>query len=151
MAKPDTNQLTLSETTSPSPVASPQPSSLTQTSAMPDWVRLQKALSVESERGFNNIEGHQQLFSEFLSNSLHKGKESLSEHLSGQISSDKWQTLAERFDSYSDLSFSQRQHLVADTRRFLHRARQVAEALPLLAENSSHYNSRTKPKKESKK
>ena len=108
--------------------------------ALPDWVRLQKALSVESERGFNNIEGHQKHFNEFLSESLQGGRKALAGNLSGQISADKWQTLSERFDSYAELSFSQRQHLVADTRRFLHRARQAAESLPLLAaESSSSY------------
>ncbi|MGB3291740.1 MAG: ATP-dependent DNA helicase RecG [Phormidesmis sp.] len=108
--------------------------------AMPDWVRLQKALSVESERGFNNIEGHQQLFSEFISSSLVDGLKALSENFAGQMGDrDKWTSLAERFNQYGDLSFSQRQHLVADTRRFLHRARQAVEALPLLAENGATY------------
>ena len=113
-------------------------------SALPDWVRLQKALSVESERGFNNIEGHQQLFSEFLSSSLLKGyavfSDNFSPHInSDRLNSDKWKELAQRFDAYVDLSFSARQHLVADTRRFLHRARQTADSLPLLAEGSAAY------------
>ena len=106
---------------------------------LPDWVRLQKALSLESENGFNNLEGRKQHFSEFLSNSLATDIKTLSESLSGQISSHKWQDLSERFSNYADLSFSQRQHLVADTRRFLHRARQAAESLPLLAENGASY------------
>ena len=112
----------------------------TQAPTLPDWVRLQKALSVESERGFNNIEGHQQLFSEFLAQSLRSGEKTLSNNLAGQVSSDKWKALSERFDSYKELSFSQRQHLVADTRRFLHRARQAADAMPLLAEQGSEYS-----------
>ncbi len=112
--------------------------------AMPDWVRLQKALSVESDRGFNNIEGHQQLFSEFVASSLLSGFKAMSDRLTGQLrDGDKWTDLAERFNQYSELSFSQRQHLVADTRRFLHRARQTAGALPLLAENGGSYQSRT--------
>ena len=32
----------------------------------PDWIRLQKALSVETERGFINLKGKQYLFNEFL-------------------------------------------------------------------------------------
>ncbi|MGC1306929.1 MAG: ATP-dependent DNA helicase RecG [Phormidesmis sp.] len=108
---------------------------------LPDWVRLQKALSVESERGFNNIEGHQQLFSEFVSSSLVSGLKAFSDTFAGKMRDrHKWQALAERFDQYSDLSFSQRQHLVADTRRFLHQARQSAEALPLLAESGADYD-----------
>ncbi len=110
---------------------------------MPDWVRLQKALSVESEHGFNDIAGHQQRFSEFLASSLASGLKALSENLAGQIGDpDKWQALATRFGQYGDLSFSQRQHLVADTRRFLHRARQTADALPLLAESGAAYSSK---------
>ncbi len=108
--------------------------------ALPDWVRLQKALSVESERGFNNIEGHQQLFSEFLSSSLLSGCAAFSDNFSTHINSDKWKDLAGRFNTYAELSFSQRQHLVADTRRFLHRARQAADSLPLLAENGAAYS-----------
>ncbi|MGB3790282.1 MAG: ATP-dependent DNA helicase RecG [Phormidesmis sp.] len=107
--------------------------------ALPDWVRLQKALSVESERGFNNIEGHQQLFSEFLSSSLLSGCAAFSDNFSTHVNSDKWKDLAGRFNNYAELSFSQRQHLVADTRRFLHRARQAADSLPLLAENGAAY------------
>jgi len=106
----------------------------TAAQALPDWVRLQKALSLESENGFNNLEGHRQHFNQFLSSSLIGGIKTLSANLAGQISRDKWKDLAARFDNYSDLSFSQRQHLVADTRRFLHRARQAADALPLLNE-----------------
>jgi len=37
---------------------------------MLDWIRLHKALSVEAERGFNDLEGNQQRFSEFLKKSL---------------------------------------------------------------------------------
>lgn len=125
--------------------STPTPSTVTtaphSAPALPDWVRLQKALSVESERGFNNIEGHQKHFNEFLSESLQSGRKALASNLSGQVSADKWESLSERFDSYAELSFSQRQHLVADTRRFLHRARQAAESLPLLvaAESGSSY------------
>ena len=121
-----------------------QPSESSQPATSPDWVRLQKALSVESERGFNNIEGHQQLFSEFVASSLRAGMQVLSESFSGQLRDrDKWTALAERFNSYSELSFSQRQHLVADTRRFLHRARQTVEAMPLLAEKGGSYDSQS--------
>ena len=113
-------------------------------SALLDWVRLQKALSLESENGFNNLEGHHQRFNEFLSSSLVGGVKTLAANIAGQISSDKWRDLSTRFNDYQDLSFSQRQHLVADTRRFLHRARQAADALPLLAENGGSYSAEGK-------
>ena len=43
----------------------------------PDWLRLQKALSVEAEAGFNDLQGHQKRFSEFLRDSLRKSPSSL--------------------------------------------------------------------------
>ena len=36
----------------------------------PEWQRLQKALSVEADRGFNDLQGSQYRFSEFLGLSL---------------------------------------------------------------------------------
>ena len=168
MEQSTTNQLTLGEAANPSTHPVPAPSSTTSSVSLskaslsgetpassasnaadlaeiPDWLRLQKALSVESERGFNSIGGHQQSFSDFLSSSLMSGKQALSENLSSQISPSKWEELAARFNGYATLSFSQRQHLVADTRRFLHRARQAAEALPLLSESGGRYSSDKKP------
>lgn len=94
-----------------------------ETRNAPDWIRLQKALSVEAERGFNDLEGKQYHFSEFLSLTLNQPP--------GQLSAGdrrRWQELGQQFTRYSDLSFSQRQHLVADTRRFLHQVRQSWEA-----------------------
>jgi ATP-dependent DNA helicase RecG len=87
-----------------------------------DWVRLQKALSVEAERGFNDLEGNQHRFSEFLSLSLSQPPEQLLAD-----DRDRWQHLSTQFTQYSELSFAQRQHLVADTRRFFQHVRQVAE------------------------
>jgi len=91
-------------------------------SAHPDWIRLQKALSVEADRGFNDLEGKQQRFSEFLSLALNHPPTTLIEE--DQL---RWREMATRFTAYSDLTFSQRQHLVADTRRFLHQMRKVYE------------------------
>ena len=86
---------------------------------LPDWIRLQKALSVEAEAGFNDLKGHQKRFSEFLRDSLRKSPNSLS-----PLDQERWRSLSEDFDKYSALSFAQRQHLVADTRRFLQQSRQ---------------------------
>jgi ATP-dependent DNA helicase RecG len=89
---------------------------------MPDWIRLQKALSVEADSGFNDIEGHTQRFSEFLSDSLQSPPQELP-----PLDIDRWQDLSTQFNQYSDLSFAQRQHLVADTRRFLYQTRKTLE------------------------
>ena len=92
--------------------------------AQPDWLRLQKALSVEAETGFNDLKGHQRRFSEFLRDSFR----SAAPPQLGAADVERWQALAEDYDKYSALSFAQRQHLVADTRRFLQQTRRQAEA-----------------------
>ena len=90
---------------------------------MLDWLRLQKALTVEAERGFNDLLGSQYRFSEFLSFSLNQPPPALpsDERL-------RLQTIAGEFSQYGTLSFSQRQHLVAETRRALYQTRQTLES-----------------------
>jgi ATP-dependent DNA helicase RecG len=88
----------------------------------PDWIRLQKALSVEAERGFNDLEGKQYRFSEFLSYTLNEPPIDLP-----SAAQRRWKELSTQFTTYSDLSFAQRQHLVAETRRFLQQARTAYE------------------------
>ncbi len=97
-----------------SPPASPRSS--------PDWIRLQKALSFEAEHGFNDIEGKQHRFSEFLSLALSQPPAELA-----KTDQHHWQELGTQFTTYSELTFAQRQHLVADTRRFLYQMRKVCE------------------------
>jgi ATP-dependent DNA helicase RecG len=87
-----------------------------------DWVRLQKALSVEAEHGFNNLEGKQYRFNEFLQLNFCQPPENLS--VDDQR---RWQEMATQFASYADLTFSQRQHLVADTRRYLYQVKRELE------------------------
>lgn len=89
-----------------------------------DWPRLQRALAVEAERGFNDLEGKQQRFSQFLSGNLSCPPTQLS-----SADQARWQDLATKFSAYEDLTFSQRQHLVADTRRTLYETQRRIEAL----------------------
>ena len=88
-----------------------------------DWVRLQKALSVEADRGFNDLVGKRQRFSEFLSDSLLHPPSALP-----SADQQRWRTLSEEFGRYNNLTFVQRQHLVADARRFLYQTRRTLEA-----------------------
>jgi ATP-dependent DNA helicase RecG len=87
-----------------------------------DLMRLQKALSVEADRGFNDLEGNQFRFSEFLHLTLTEGTEALP-----TSEQEKCKTIANQFAKYSDLEFSQRQHLVAETRRFLYQVKKSEE------------------------
>jgi ATP-dependent DNA helicase RecG len=87
-----------------------------------DWLRLQKALAVEAERGFNDLMGNQYRFSEFLSFSLNEPPPGL-----GEGDRQRLQDLATQFTQYAELSFSERQHLVAESRRILHQTRRALE------------------------
>lgn len=88
----------------------------------PDWSRLQRALMVEADRGFNDLEGHQQRFSEFLKGELSIPPEQLPGDRQGQ-----WRSLATDYGRYGDMGFAARQHLVAETRQTLYETRKVLE------------------------
>lgn len=92
---------------------------------MLDWLRLQRALSVEAERGFNDLMGSQYRFSEFLGLSLNQPPTALT-----GTDRQRLQDIASEFSRYSEMSFAQRQHLVAETRRVLHQTRKILEAQP---------------------
>lgn len=88
----------------------------------PDWNRLQRALMIEADRGFNDLEGHQQRFSEFLQGELSSPPEPLSEDKRGV-----WRSLAADYGRYGDMSFAARQHLVAETRKTLYETKKTLE------------------------
>lgn len=91
-------------------------------SELPDWIRLQKALSIEAERGFGDLAGREYRFSEFLC--LQFGKPP-----AGLAASDRrrWRETAEQFADYPNLDSAQRQRLVVATRQFLHRVQRACE------------------------
>ena len=94
----------------------------------PDWLRLQKALSVESEKGFIDLLGNQYCFSEFLCLSFGKTPDNLT-----LAERRQWQEIAAAFSRYPQMTAQERQHLVAETRRFLYQLQQ--DELSRLAEN----------------
>ncbi|NJL89788.1 MAG: ATP-dependent DNA helicase RecG [Coleofasciculaceae cyanobacterium SM2_1_6] len=79
-----------------------------------EWQRLQKALSVEAEKGFPDLQGNQYRFSEFITLTLGKTPRGLN-----PIDHKRWMSIAEDFSHYPRLSLIQRQHLVTETKRFL--------------------------------
>jgi len=80
-----------------------------------DWARLQRSLAVEAEGGFQDLVGRQSRFSNFLHQSL---VQMPVEDMTA-VEQRRHQDLVSQFGRYPDLSQSQRQHLVAETRRFL--------------------------------
>jgi ATP-dependent DNA helicase RecG len=91
-----------------------------------DWTRLQKALSVEAEKGFTNLQGNQYRFSEFMCLSLGQSPPTKTPFNERR----KWQELALKFSQYTEFSESQRKQLVIETRQFLQDLRQTLENPP---------------------
>ena len=87
-----------------------------------DWIRLQKALSVEAGTGYTDLVGNQFRFSEFLCLSLGKPPRNIT-------AGDKiqWHDIAQKFASYKSLSSTQRKQLVISTRNFLHQQKEIVE------------------------
>ncbi|MGG6267982.1 ATP-dependent DNA helicase RecG [Leptolyngbya sp. AN03gr2] len=105
-----------------------------------DLVRLQKALSVEADRGFNDLEGNQFRFSEFLHLSLSDSSTELP-----KVEREKCQAIANQYSKYSELEFAQRQHLVAETRRFLYQVKKFEEKAASVKEKPAEKSVKEKP------
>jgi ATP-dependent DNA helicase RecG len=89
----------------------------------PDWIRLDKALSIEAEKGFTNLQGNQYQFHEFLC--LNFGETPPT----GTPTSDRrrWQDFASQYANYTNLTLSQRKALIIQTRQFLYELRKTIE------------------------
>ncbi|MBV8883275.1 MAG: DNA helicase RecG, partial [Chroococcidiopsidaceae cyanobacterium CP_BM_RX_35] len=118
------------------------------TTESPDWVRLQKALTVEVERGFTDLVGKQYRFSEFLSLSFGKPPSTLP-----PTERRRWHEMAAKFASYPQLPLEERQHLLAETRRYLHQLQTASEGdskpprtTPLVQSNSAAVYRRLAPR-----
>ncbi|AFZ25378.1 ATP-dependent DNA helicase RecG [Cylindrospermum stagnale PCC 7417] len=85
------------------------------TNDTPDWIRLHKALAIEAEHGFTDLVGRQYRFGEFLSLTFGKFPTALPPN-----ERRRWQELAVQFADYPNLGVEERQHLVADARRYLY-------------------------------
>jgi ATP-dependent DNA helicase RecG len=90
-------------------------------SDQPDWLRIHKALAVEAQYGYTDLEGQQYRFSEFLCLSFGKPPEYTS------FDDRKyWREFAREFNNYHDLTLGDRKLLIAKASQFLTVAQQVA-------------------------
>jgi len=80
---------------------------------------LQKALAVEAEKGFTDLQGNQYRFSEFLCLSLGKTPNGLL-----PVERRKWQSIAAEFERYHHQTLEARQSLITDTQQFLNKLQQ---------------------------
>ncbi|WP_414623676.1 ATP-dependent DNA helicase RecG [Calothrix sp. CCY 0018] len=102
----------------------------------PDWIRLQKALSVETERGFINLKGRQYLFNEFLTLTFGKFPVGLPSE-----ERRRWLDFSVKFANYPNLETEDRQHLVAEARRYLYSLQQIERG-----DSETNSNSQSKVK-----
>ncbi|MFM7406923.1 MAG: ATP-dependent DNA helicase RecG [Cuspidothrix sp.] len=88
----------------------------------PDWIRLHKALAFEAENGFVDLMGKQYRFSEFLCLTFGQFPTALpaKERL-------RWHQVGMQFANYPNLTLTQRQHLIAEARRYLNQLQQELE------------------------
>lgn len=117
------------------------------TNEKPDWIRLQKALRVETEQGFINLKGREYLFNEFLTLTFGKFPVGLP-----TTERSRWQEFAVKFANYPNLETEDRQHLVAETRRYLYTLQQEEQKSREVENNYDYqFPSNTKSKVKSPK
>ncbi|MDB9314699.1 ATP-dependent DNA helicase RecG [Spirulina sp. CS-785/01] len=90
----------------------------------PDWMRLKKALAVEADRGFTNLQGNQYRFHEFMCLSF---GEMLPQSLGTPDQRRRWQTLAQHFAQYPYLPPEERKSLVSSARHLVQNLQCSAE------------------------
>ena len=108
---------------------------MSKTTKIPDWERLQKALSVEAEYGFTDLQGNKYRFSKFLCLSLEEIPP-----LDNLMLRRRWQEMAAKFASYPQLMLEQRQKLVQDTQVFLKQVQGSLKNSSLTAEQKPKYS-----------
>ncbi|NEQ37098.1 MAG: ATP-dependent DNA helicase RecG [Okeania sp. SIO3I5] len=86
-----------------------------------DWERLKKALSVETDRGFQNIQGKQYIFNDFLSISLSQPPIILKAY------QNQFQELSKKFASYPEMTREERQSLLEKTQDFLNQMQSLCK------------------------
>ncbi|NER05438.1 MAG: ATP-dependent DNA helicase RecG, partial [Okeania sp. SIO3C4] len=88
-----------------------------------DWERLQKALSVEVQYGFQNIQGKQYIFNDFLSISLSEAPIILKGY------QNQFQEISNQFVSYPEMTREEREKLLETTKYFLQKMQYISEGV----------------------
>jgi ATP-dependent DNA helicase RecG len=90
-----------------------------------DLLRLQKALQVEADHGFNDMQGNHYRFSEFFCLTLGQPSPEISRPQALQL-----RDLGAKFADYRHLGFAGRRNLVAEARQLLAQVKQQSLAAP---------------------
>ncbi|AFY99936.1 ATP-dependent DNA helicase RecG [Calothrix sp. PCC 6303] len=103
------------------------------TTEKPDWLRLQKALTIEAEKGFGDLMGRQYRFSEFLCLTFGKFSPEMlvqQDNTPTEPHRERWQELAANYADYPNLNLEQRQSLIAQTRRYIYQLQKIEAGEP---------------------
>ncbi|MBE9031928.1 ATP-dependent DNA helicase RecG [filamentous cyanobacterium LEGE 11480] len=115
-----------------------------------DLDRLQKALQVEADNGFNDMQGNQYRFSEFICLSFGQPSPDIPRDRRQQL-----RDLGGKFADYRHLGFADRRNLLAEARQLLSQTKKysnTAPATPIVAETPTPANTtKTTSKKTAKK
>ena len=97
--------------------------------SLDSWLKaLQQALQLEVDRGFTDLMGRQERFSQFLARSLQCPPEAARQWSGAAVfASEPHRRLAQGFAGYGELSSSQRQLLVRECRQHLHGLRRTLQ------------------------
>ena len=115
-----------------------------------DWERLKKALLVEAGNGFQNLQGKQYIFNEFLSISLSKLPITLKAY------QNQFHEFSKKFASYPERTREERQSLLEKTQDFLNKMQSlcirekkqyIPEINPLQITAKIHKNNSNSPQK----
>jgi ATP-dependent DNA helicase RecG len=87
----------------------------------PDWLRIHKALAVEAQYNYTDLQGQQYRFSEFLALSF--GKPPTNTSFDDR---NHWRKLAFEFAEYHNLTLADRKELLTKASQFLIFAEEVA-------------------------
>ncbi|NET03089.1 MAG: ATP-dependent DNA helicase RecG [Sphaerospermopsis sp. SIO1G2] len=105
----------------------------------PDWLRLQKALTVEAEYGFTDLMGKQYRFSEFLCLTFGKFPQSLPSK-----ERSRWHQIARQFADYPNINVEVRKSLVAEVRRYLYQLQKEVQTGNQVSEKKApNYHNKT--------
>ena len=101
-----------------------------------DWQRIEKALAVEIEYGYQNLKGKQYRFSEFLC--LTFGNKPPVTNVGVAF---HWQNTAKQFARYPQLNTNQREELISKTQELIIQIKNFAQNQPLIAKEAKPDNS----------
>ncbi|MGK7922650.1 MAG: ATP-dependent DNA helicase RecG [Trichodesmium sp.] len=103
-----------------------------------DWERLKKALLVETQHGFKNIQGKQYIFNDFLTISLSQPPIILKTY------QNQFDEFSQKFASYPNMTIEERQTLLEKTKIFLQQMQDICQREQKISQEKINHLAQTK-------